>query len=268
MKTPLVSIILATYNWSKYIKESIESVLSQSYNNFEFIIINDCSTDNVEKIILSYKDNRIIYIKNKENLKLTKSLNKWLKIAKWKYIARIDDDDIWCDINKLKKQVSFMEKNPDYWLCWTWSIFIDENWKELTRELKRWWDSNIRNHILQWNHFSHPTIIMRKNILNKIWNYCKDKKCLYIEDYDLWLKIWTVSKFDNLQEYSIKYRVRSWSITRKHRLKQKINTFLIYFKYFKFYPSKIKWLCAQLIILLFPNNLIKLIVKINKILER
>jgi len=78
MSLPLVSIILSTYNGSQYISESISSVLTQSYSNFEFIIINDCSTDNVEQIILNFqkKDKRIIYIKNKENIKLTRSLNK------------------------------------------------------------------------------------------------------------------------------------------------------------------------------------------------
>ncbi len=102
-----ISIILSTYNGSRYIRESIESVLSQSYKNFEFIIINDCSSDRTEEIILQYqkKDKRIIYIKNETNLKLTESLNKWIRASKWEYIARIDDDDIWLK-NKLEKQVT------------------------------------------------------------------------------------------------------------------------------------------------------------------
>ena len=96
-KTPTVSVILPTYNWrEEWIRQSIESVLDQTYKDFELIIINDASTNDVEKIIKEYEkmDDRIVYIKNEKNLKLTKTLNKWIDIANGKYIARQDDDDI------------------------------------------------------------------------------------------------------------------------------------------------------------------------------
>lgn len=266
METPLVSIILCTYNGSKYIKESIESVLSQTYTNFELIIINDCSTDNVEQIILEYqkKDNRIIYIKNEKNLKLTKSLNKWIELSNWKYIARIDDDDIWCDKDKLLKQVNFMELNNDYWLYWTGVILIDENWNEYEKMLNRPWDQNIRWKILWSNQFAHSSIIIRKELLQKTWVYEDSPLTLYTEDYDLWLRIWIVSKFDNLQECSVKYRVRKWSISWKKRFKQLSNAFKVHLKYRKFYPNKTSWILKHIVTIIMPKYIVELLVKLYK----
>jgi len=264
MNNPLVSIILSTYNWnSKWLTESINSVLNQSYAIFELIIINDASINDIEETILEFqkKNNRIIYIKNEKNLWLTKSLNKWIELAKWKYIARIDDDDIWYDEDKLKKQVNFMEQNPDYWLCGTWIILIDENWKEIDKVLNRWWDENIKKYISGSNQFAHSSIIIRKSILDKVWWYIDNNITKYTEDYDLWLRIWTVSKFHNLQEYCLKYMVRNWSISWKKGFKQKVNAFKVYLQYKNYYPNKISWIIKHLITIFFPTFIIKSLLK-------
>ena len=259
---PLVSVIMSTYNGSKYISESIESVLSQTYKNFEFIIINDCSTDNVEDIILNHQkdDNRIIYIKNKENLKLTKSLNKWLKLAKWKYIARIDDDDIWVK-KKLEKQVDFMEKNDDYWLCWTSTIIIDSKWKEIEKIKMRETDKEIKNNLLKSNQFTHSSIIIRKSILDKVWWFYNEYYNNW-EDYELWLRIWTISKLYNLQEYLVKYRILKTSISRTKHFNQKKLAFLISLKYFNKYPNWFISIIINFIKLLIPQIIYEKILKI------
>ena len=270
MNIPLISIILPTYNWNHtWLSESIDSVINQSYSNFELIIINDASDNDIEKTILEFinKDNRIKYYKNEENIQLTRTLNKGIELSKWKYIARIDDDDIWIDEKKLEKQVIFMEKNTDYWLCWTWIIIIDEFWNEINRVLYRSFDKNIKNNITWLNQFAHSSVIIRKSILEKVWRYTNKKYCKYTEDYDLWLKIWIHSKLYNLEEYSIKYRVRKWSITWKKKFNQKINTFLIWLKYIYFYPSKIKCLSIQILILIFPEFVINFLVKVNNFIN-
>lgn len=144
VKLWLVSIILPTYNGnSVWIMQAINSIIAQTYNNRELIIINDASTNDIEKTILQYvnKDNRIQYFKNEENLKLTKTLNKWIALSQGEYIARIDDDDIWCDPEKLAKQIDFMEKNTSYGLCGTCVINIDEEGSETSRTIvpqKKW----------------------------------------------------------------------------------------------------------------------------------
>lgn len=268
MYNPLVSIILPTYNWnSKWLNEWINSVLNQTYNNFELIIINDASINNIEETILEFKkkDQRIKYVINESNLQLTQTLNRWIKLSKWEYIARIDDDDVWCDNNKLKKQVEFMEQNTEYWLCGTWIILIDENWNEFDRVLNRWWDKKIRNYISGSNQFAHSSVIIRKNILDKVWWwYIDSPKTRYAEDYDLWLRIWIISKFDNLQEYSVKYRVRNWSISWTKRSKQFKNTFRVYLQYRNNYPNKISWIIKHLITIFMPKWILNILVKLNR----
>src|SRR5438034_11184861 len=106
MNHPLVSIVMATYNDSRYLKGAIDSVLKQTFRDWEFIILNDASTDETDKIISSYveKDSRFVYINNAKNAGLTKNLNKGIDIAQGEFIARIDSDDEWVDEAKLKQQ--------------------------------------------------------------------------------------------------------------------------------------------------------------------
>ena len=107
----LVSIIMPSYNTGKYIEDSIKSVLDQTYKNWELIIVDDCSTDDTEKSIKKYlKDKRIKFYKNEKNSGAAISRNKALKIAKGRWIAFLDSDDLW-DKHKLELQISFMEKN-------------------------------------------------------------------------------------------------------------------------------------------------------------
>lgn len=267
MNNPLVSIILPTYNWNHtWLSESINSVINQSYTNFELIILNDASTNDIEKTILNFieKDNRIKYYKNEKNLQLTKTLNKGIELSKWKYISRIDDDDIWIDENKLEKQVIFMENNLDYWLCGTWIILIDENWNEKNKVMYRLSNEDIKNNICWLNQFAHSSVIIRKSILDNIWFYNNNFFCKYTEDYDLWLRIWQVSKLNNINDYCIKYRVRKWSITWKKKINQKVNTYIIWLKHLIYYPKKIKCFIIQTLILISPDFLIDFLVKINK----
>lgn len=241
MKNNLVSIILSTYNWNhSWLSIAIESALTQSYKNFELIIINDCSTNDIEKTILKYKDkdDRIVYIKNEKNIGLTKSLNKGIELSKWYYIARIDDDDIWCDNEKLKKQVDFMDQNPDYWLCWTNAIFIDENWKELERVKKIIENGEIKKTILFGCKFFHSSVIIRKEALDKVWVYSSNWD--YSEDHELWLRIWTKYKLHNLNDYSLKYRINQNWISLKNTLNQRKLAIFLVNKYKEYYPNFLK----------------------------
>lgn len=261
-KKPLVSIIMSTYNWEKYISESIESVLKQSYNNFEFIIINDSSNDNTEKIILKYKikDSRIIYIKNKKNLKLTKSLNKWLNIAKWKYIARIDDDDIWLK-EKLLKQVIFMDNNPEYWICGTSTIIINSLGEERKKVLMRETNHQIKNNILKSNQFTHSSILIRKYTLDKVW-WLYNNSYNWAEDYELWLRIWVISKVYNLPDNLVKYRWLESSIGRTKSLQQKVLWIKILLLYKNHYPHYTLAIITRILTLLIPEKIKKILLNI------
>ena len=106
----LVSIIMPSYNTAKFISKTIESVLEQTYKNWELLIVDDCSTDNTDEIVSKYDDDRIIYLKNKKNSGAAVSRNKALKNAKGKWIAFLDSDDLWLP-EKLERQLKFMVQN-------------------------------------------------------------------------------------------------------------------------------------------------------------
>ena len=261
-KAPIVSVILPTYNWrEEWIRNSIESVLNQTYKDFELIIINDASTNDVEKVIKEYegKDERVVYVKNEKNLKLTKTLNKWIDLAKGKYIARIDDDDIRVENKKLEEQVNFMEEHTGYWLIWTNAIIVNENWDEEYYIERPSSDKEIREKIIVWCRFIHSSIMIRKDILNKVWKY--DPKWNMVEDYELWYRIGIVSKLYSIELPYVLYRVNNKWVSIKNYRKQKRMTLKIFFKYLKYYPKKhlIKALSLRLRELIVPPNITKYI---------
>jgi len=203
--TPLVSVILPTHNRAKYIAKAIESVWRQSYKNLELIIVNDASTDATAKLVgsLAKYNPKIIILHNEINLGIVASLNKGIKAARGKYIARLDDDDVWCDDKKIEKQIDFLEKNPGYCLVGGGVIKVDKNNKEIVRYLLPKEDEYIRKTILINNVFAHTTVLFRKDIFQKVGGY--DEQFAFIEDWDLWLKMGKVSKFYNFQEFFVLY---------------------------------------------------------------
>ena len=124
-----ISIIMPAYNAEKYIREAIESILNQTYTDFEFIIINDGSTDKTKEIIKSYSDPRIVYMENEENSGIVVTLNKGLKCAQGEYIARMDSDDISLP-DRFEKQIAYMDKHKDVGVLGTSIIIFGEGIKE------------------------------------------------------------------------------------------------------------------------------------------
>lgn len=235
----LVSIILPTYNGSKWIEKAIRSVLFQSYIEWELIVIDDGSQDNTAQIVasLTQKDIRIRYIKNKENLGIQKTLNCGLKEAKGEYIARIDDDDEWVDIDKLKKQVEFLETNKDHVLIGTGAILINEDGFELCRFLLPSNDLDIRKKILSKNCFIHSSVMFKKDSALNLNGYIEEKKFLHIEDYNLWLRLGTIGKFANLRSYSVSLMQRDDTLSNYNRIDQTKKTIKQILKFSKVYPN-------------------------------
>ena len=229
MNKNLISVILPVYNSELYITETIESILAQSYSYFELIIINDGSTDNTENCILKFKDDRIKYIKNDSNLKLIKTLNLGLSIAKGKYIARIDADDIALP-HRFEKQIEFLENNSSYGIVGSFAqTFGSEN--KILKFIEN--DQDIRFALLSYNPFIHSSVLIRKTILTEN-NLHFDSNQLHVEDYDLWIKILMYSKGKILPEILIKYRIHENQISVVHNEIQKLNSFLIQQSYFSF----------------------------------
>ncbi|MCX7778819.1 MAG: glycosyltransferase [Patescibacteria group bacterium] len=234
---PKVSIILSTYNGSQFIERAIKSVLAQSFNNFELIIVDDGSTDNTFQIINQWakKDHRIVVLKNKKNLGIQQSANRGLKEAQGALIARLDDDDEWLDCEKLRKQVEFLEKNPDYVLVGTKAIIVDKNYRELYRINQTGLDEEIRKKILRNNLFLTSTILFRKEAILKLGGYSEKESERYIEDYDLILKLGTIGKIAILNFYGARC-LHHHRISRKYK-KEQLRKSLVLIKKYRFYYS-------------------------------
>ena len=180
------------------LRESIDSILNQTYGDFEFIIVNDASTDTSEEIILSYNDERIIYIKNKINLEKSKSKNKAIKEANGKYIAIMDDDDISLP-TRFEKQIEFLENNKDIGVCGTWiQTFNEKGYLHVVKRLVS--DDDIKIALLNGTTMAHPTIIMRKNILNEMSPVYKEDLIAAV-DYELWTRLIRITNLLIFQKF-------------------------------------------------------------------
>jgi glycosyltransferase involved in cell wall biosynthesis len=226
MNSPLISVVLPVYNAELYITDTINSILNQTYTNFELIIINDGSNDNSEGCILQFQDQRIKYFKNEKNLKLIQTLNLGLGLAEGKYIARIDADDIALP-QRFEKQIDFLEKNSEYGIVGSFAETFGSENKKLTFVQE---DVDIRYAFLTHNPFVHSSVMIRNQILteNKL---SFDLTQLHVEDYALWIKILNFSKGKILPEILIKYRIHENQISLVHNNTQVINTQKIQKKY-------------------------------------
>ncbi|MCR5792030.1 MAG: glycosyltransferase [Lachnospiraceae bacterium] len=185
------SVLMSVYNGEQYLKAAIDSILNQSFTDFQLIIVDDCSKDNTRSILQSYKDERIRLLYNEENLKLAGSLNKAFDVAEGEYIIRIDADDI-CLPDRLKHQVEFMDHNPNIQL--SFSDIVKFKGEELindhnTNPLQ---PSYIRTILLFHNVINHNAVIVRRKCLEQIKNkygYVYDSRFTVSEDMELWTRI-------------------------------------------------------------------------------
>ncbi len=214
---PKVSVIMSTYNDSEYIRNSIESILNQTYKDFEFIIIDDASTDDTVAIIKGYDDKRIKLIVNEQNQGLTKNLNKALKIVTGQYVARMDGDDI-SYLNRLEKQVEYMDRHSDVYLLGTAIRNIgasDLYWKlpDDSEELK------IR--MLLHPVFAHPSFMFRKELIDEGIMY--DETFRTAQDYNFAARVAKKHKIGRLQEVLLCYRVHEKQISNTSNKNQTDN---------------------------------------------
>lgn len=208
---PFISVLMCVYNGEEYLAEAIGSILNQSYSNFEFIIINDGSTDKSESIILSFEDDRIRYVKNESNLKLIPSLNKGLNLVKGKYIVRMDADDI-CFPNRIEEQVDFLERHPDAGVV---GCFVTTLGQDNGRVIKfKTQPDEIKFKLFFNNHVFHPTVVIRTSLIRDFG--FKYENYLHAEDYQLWIRISRVSNIYIIPKVFLKYRIHGNNISVKN----------------------------------------------------
>jgi glycosyltransferase involved in cell wall biosynthesis len=210
-----LAVLMPTYNCAKYLKESIDSILNQSYSNFDFYIYDDCSTDNTNEIISTYNDTRIFYVKNTQNIGIAKTLNLGLErlLPDYEYIARMDADD-WSLPERFQKQIDFMDQNPEIAMSGTQAYWLKDmsevkpvNWLQPENY------NYIKLYLLFSASFGHQTVIFRSQVFKER-NFKYDVTVKTCEDWDLWTRIVQSNIIMNLPDFLSKNRIVA---TSNHR---------------------------------------------------
>lgn len=210
---PLISVIMSVFNGETFVAQSIKSVLDQTVTDFEFLIIDDFSSDKTVSIIESFDDPRIRLLKNSSNKGLPESLNYLLTITQGKYIARMDADDV-CHKNRFEWQVDYLEKNPQISLCGMWAYQIDSHSKFINRVKLPTKSHCIKSALFWSNCIPHPSIMARAGYFKgNIYN----KEFSKAQDYELWQRTSKTHLFANVPKFGICYRISDQQISQKHK---------------------------------------------------
>jgi glycosyltransferase involved in cell wall biosynthesis len=210
MNSPAITVLMPAYNAGKYIAEAINSVLAQTFTDFELLIIDDGSTDNTVATVRKFNDHRIMLIESKHQ-GVANTLNKGLQEAKAFYIARFDADDV-CYPERLRIQYDFMRANPGYILIGSEEDYIDVNSEYIfTSKYRAYSDAEIRGLDYSVCPFSHVSVMYKKDEVIKAGGY--DCNAYTFEDHLLWLKLIKKGKVCNLRQPLVKYRFNPESVT-------------------------------------------------------
>jgi glycosyltransferase involved in cell wall biosynthesis len=203
-----LAVLMPTYNCSQYLRESIDSILNQTYLDFDLYIYDDCSTDNSFEIIKSYTDDRVFYIKNTENLGIAKTLNLGLEylLPNYEYIARMDADD-WSFPERFQKQLDFMDANQEIAMSGTQGDWL----KQMSETPLFAWEyptkfEYLTYYLLFGASFGHSSVIFR-SIFFTTNNLRYNQVIKTCEDWDLWIKVLKIGKIANLPDFLMKYRI-------------------------------------------------------------
>lgn len=218
----MISVLMCTYNRERYLRRAIDSVLNQTYRDFEFIIVDDGSTDHSESLIKEYKDDRIKYYPLERNSFYCHAANYGLQYCKRQYVAFMNSDDIWLP-DKLEKQINFMESHKEYGACFSAVTLIDDQEQDVTEECWQMRDLFVRQYDSQkeclsslfkhGNSLCHPSALVRTELIDKVGGfnlmYCQ------LADYDLWIRIVIEMPVHVLEERLVQFR---WDMKKKDQI--------------------------------------------------
>jgi glycosyltransferase involved in cell wall biosynthesis len=208
---PKVTVLMPVYDTEKYLGEAIESILNQTYRDFEFIIISEDSSDITRALLDRYRNQDArMEVYHQERQGLIASLNKGCELANGEYIARMDADDISMP-ERLERQMSFMDQHPHVGVCGSWAEIIDDNGNTIGN-----FCPPVSTALIRWNlifncSIAHPAAIFRREPVKELGFYHKD--CLHCEDYDLWVRAFNHFEFGNIPEFLLKLRKHSQNVT-------------------------------------------------------
>jgi len=203
MTKPQISVIMSVYNGERYLRESVDSILNQIFTDFEFIIIDDGSTDGTWAILNSYADPRVRLVHNQKNIGLTCSLNKGLALASGEYVARQDADDVSL-AERLEQQVRYLDIHPEVGLLGTGCWNLLPSGKQQSMVLPQT-DMGIRWYLLFGTVLMHPTVVFRRRLVEQVGGY--DPTIRVTQDYELWCRFAQVTRVANLPDRFVVMRV-------------------------------------------------------------
>jgi len=227
-QTPQVTVLMSVYNGERFLRETVESILRQTFTDFEFLIINDGSTDSSRDIVRSYSDSRILLIDNPENMGLTRSLNRGLALARGRYVARLDADDRSYS-TRLEKQVAFLDASPKVAVLGAQLRFIDARGKALRIALaKRAVDPvALRWHWIFDNPLAHSTALFRRDVVwEQMGGY--NEQFRTSQDFELWSRVGTEHEICNLPDVLVDFRLHENSVCRHYTPVDKIKLETVY----------------------------------------
>jgi glycosyltransferase involved in cell wall biosynthesis len=222
--TPRITVLLPVYNCELYVQTAVESILNQTFTDFELLIVDDASTDATVSILKKFDDSRIQLIQKPVNSGYANSLNYGLQIAKGEYIARMDGDDISYP-ERFAKQIAYLDVHPEVVACGTTYKIMGNNKRIMLPENHE----AIKIGLLWGNCISHPSVMIRKKVLDDF-SIIYDTSKEPAEDYDLWVRLLSIGKLYNLQEVLMEYRLYGNQVSRKRAEEQKKNDVLAKFK--------------------------------------
>ena len=210
MKRPLISVVMSVFNGKRYLRQAVDSILNQTENDFEFIIINDGSSDGSRELLESYRraDSRVRLV-HQSNRGLIESLNRGCGLARARYIARMDADDVALP-DRLRRQIDFMNTNPSVALLGGAAEFIDSSGKVVATSRPPTKNEQIQEALIDQSVFIHPTTVFRRDVFIALGGY---RRIVHAEDYDLWLRFAERSKVANLNEVVLRYRLHAGQVS-------------------------------------------------------
>lgn len=209
-ESPRVTVLMPVYNGERFLPDAIDSILAQTFAEFELLVVDDGSTDRSAAIVSSYADSRIRLVQNGENLGLIATLNRGLELARGGYVARMDCDDVSLP-ERLARQVSFMDAHPEIGVCGAWYLEFGASIGSVMRLAPD--HESIRCGTLFNPVVGHPTVFLRKSAFRDN-GLCYDAAFAHAEDYQLWARAMKCCNFANIPELLLYYRVHAQQVTR------------------------------------------------------
>lgn len=223
---PKIGVVMPVYNAEKYLASSLDSILGQTYQDFEIIAVDDCSTDSSASIIYSYaqKDKRIRGFQNASNLGVTKTLNYGILLSRSEYVARMDADDI-SEPKRFEKQIEFLDKHKDIYVLGTCFHSMSQNMDRII------WTNHVEQDPVEIEKVlktrccvGHPTVMMRRRLFESLGGYSEKPEHHTVEDYEMWLRTSRTYKIANLPDFLLKHRVHEAQVSKRLNETQKENT--------------------------------------------